>query len=84
MIFEVIIQAFMIIPTLILSFLPTLSIEIPDNILSVIYYVFIAVGTFFPIGGLLPIFIVNLSLDLFKIIMAVVVRIKSFIPTMGG
>jgi hypothetical protein len=52
--------------------------------MSGISEVFGMVSYLFPVAALLPIIIMSIALDTFRIIMAIVVRIKSFIPSMGA
>jgi hypothetical protein len=84
LIVEVIVTTILFIPELLLSLLPIIELEIPNNVLVGISEVLGAVAYIFPITALLPILIINLAMDMFRIIVALVVRIKSFIPTMGA
>jgi hypothetical protein len=84
MILELIFGLLLFIPNLLLSLLPTISLELPANIVAGITPVFGAIAFFFPIAALLPIIIMSVALDSFKIIVAIVIRIKSFIPGMGS
>lgn len=83
MIVEAFFNIFFFLPNLIISWLPGINIGIPDGVLDGLSDLFKGLGYFLPIGGLLPILIVSLTLDSFKIIMAIFVRLKSFIPFMG-
>jgi len=68
----------------ILTGVPVIELVIPENILSGASEVFRAVTFLFPVYALLPIPIISISMDLFQITMAILVRVKSFIPTMGA
>ena len=84
MLLEAIVGILLFIPNLLFSMLPTIEFTIPDNILSGVSDIFAMVGYFFPIAALLPILVMSLALDMFRIVVAIVVRIKSFIPGMGA
>jgi len=84
MLIETNIRMMLFLPELLLSMLPQIELELPDNVLAGLGDVFGAVGYFFPVAALLPILIISIAMDLFQIIMAIVVRIKSFVPTMGA
>lgn len=83
MIVEAFFNIFFFLPNLIISWLPNLNIGIPEGVLNGLRDVFKGLGYFLPVNGLLPILITSLALDSFKIIMAIIVRLKSFIPFMG-
>ena len=84
MILEAIFSLLLFIPKLIFSLIPTISIEIPENVFAGVSGVIGVVAYLFPIGALLPILVLSLTLDSARIIMAIIVRIKSFIPGMGS
>ena len=83
MIFTAIINLFLLLFKGLISLLPTLSFTIPTNICSTIANFFSGVTYFFPIRALLPILAFSISLTAFKIVYNLILRIKSFIPTMG-
>lgn len=85
MIFDKLI-AFLLSPiTGLIDLLPTLdAIAIPENALSSMGDVFGAIGYIVPWKGLLPIFTISFSILGFRIMWAFILRIKSFIPTLGG
>ena len=84
MIFELIIktlikaylQAFEYFPTISFDFLPGLFDVLSDAVFVVHFFI--------PLVGLLPLILFSIFLDFTKMIIAAVVRIKSFIPTMGA
>lgn len=84
MLIELILGAFIALANGIISLFPTINIDIPSNVLQAGTAIFKGVGYFIPIAGLVPILLINIAIDGFKLIMAIVVRIKSFIPTMGS
>lgn len=77
------INLFLLIPSFIISLLPSVDAVIPDNVFESMSVILANVGYVLPIKGLLPIFIISMSVNIFKLAMAIIVRIKSFIPTMG-
>lgn len=67
-----------------LNELPTLEVSIPQNIFNIVNTVFACVGYFLPMSYLMPVYILYFSMDFIRIIVALIVRVKSFIPTMGA
>lgn len=67
----------------ILSVLPSINLEIPENITETICDFFGVVGYFLPLGALMPILVCSAGILGFRFIWAIILRIKSFIPTMG-
>lgn len=67
-----------------LALLPDITLSIPDGVFDGLKNIFGMLGFIFPIKGLLVILTVSISIKLFHIIWALVIRIKSFIPTMGS
>lgn len=86
MITELIINVFLFPVRLLLTLLSNygIDISIPDNVFNALSDIVSGVTYVFPIFALLPIFGVKLSLYIFKIVVAIIVRTKSFIPTMGS
>ncbi len=66
-----------------ISQLPTINFDIPDNVLDGLQYL-AYIGYFVPITELMPILVISVSLSVFHITWAIILRIKSFIPTMGA
>ncbi len=62
----------------------TFELTIPDVVYSAMDMLFSALGYLFPVKQLLPILVVSGSISFVRLIVAVIVRIKSFIPTMGN
>lgn len=69
---------------LLLDLLPDLDLEIPNDIYGPLEDAFEGVSYVFPIVPLLPIIISSTALSVFRVVWACVIRIKSFIPTMGA
>ena len=84
MITEAILNIFMIIPQLIVDLLPTIDYTLPTDLFDTVTSVFYGLGYVLPLVRLTPIIAIDLSLSMFKIVVAIVIRCKSFIPTMGG
>lgn len=64
--------------------LPNIEFSIPDNILDGFVYIAQYINYFVPVAELMPILAISVSLSVFHIVWAIVLRIKSFIPTMGA
>ena len=84
MITEALINVFLFLPKLLLQSLPDIDISIPKDIFDTLQNFLLNLEYIFPIVELLPILVISISLSLFKIAWALVIRIKSFIPTMGA
>lgn len=84
MITETLINLFLRLFQGLISVLPSLNFSIPSNICNTIADFFVGITYFFPIKQLLPILVFSLSITAFRILFTLILRIKSFIPTMGG
>lgn len=84
MITEALINVFLFLPKLLLQSLPDIDISIPKDVFDTLQNFLLNLEYIFPIVELLPILVISISLSLFKIAWALVIRIKSFIPTMGA
>lgn len=84
MITEALINVFLFLPKLLLQALPDIDISIPKDVFNTLQNFLLNLEYIFPIVELLPILVISISLSLFKIAWALVIRIKSFIPTMGA
>lgn len=84
MITEALINVFLFLPKLLLQALPDIVISIPKDVFDTLQNFLLNLEYIFPIVELLPILVISISLSLFKIAWALVIRIKSFIPTMGA
>lgn len=67
-----------------IGWLPDLSFSVPDGFKSAFFDFFNMVVYFFPIRLIIPIVIISFSYNSFKFIWKVVLRVKSFIPGLGG
>lgn len=63
---------------------PVMDLKIPPEVLIGLNSLLSNLGYVFPIKQLLPILLTSTSVTLFKIVWAVVIRVKSFVPTMGA
>jgi hypothetical protein len=72
------------IPTLIINLLPSVDFTLNSNFLDSGGQLLNCVGYVMPIVGLMPIFVSSASLEMFRISWALLIRVKGFIPTMGG
>lgn len=84
MITESILNTLAFIPNLLLENMSTISLTIPDNIFEGLNSIFNCLGFLFPISGLLIILGTSFSIKSIQIVWAIIIRIKSFIPTMGA
>lgn len=69
---------------LLVKLLPDLSVSISTDVFDGLDTIFQYLAYFLPVGALLPLMLLSIAFSGFQIIMAIVVRIKSFIPTMGA
>jgi hypothetical protein len=83
MITEAILNVFMVIPLIAITLLPSIPAMIPQGVFDGANNVLYGIGYVLPMKGLLPIFVISFAIDGFRVVMAMVVRIKSFIPAMG-
>lgn len=70
-----------------LNLLPTVSNDFIEGwayMKSILINIFTGIGCFIPLGTLAPLLYAVVALHVFRLILAIVVRIKSFIPLMGG
>ena len=84
MIVDFLFQQLTAFPMLLLSMLPDVSISIPDNVFDWLFDIANAVGYLLPIKGLLGILSLSLTIKAVQIAWAILLRVKSFIPTMGA
>lgn len=84
MITEGILNILAFLPNLLLDSMKEISISIPENIFDGLNSIFGCLGFVFPISGLLIILSLSFLIKNFQIIWSLILRIKSFIPTMGS
>lgn len=83
MILELIISAFLALANMIIGLLPVLDFQLPTGFLNGATVLFQYTGYFFPVGAMVLLFVAKLALNNLGLIMAIISRIKSFIPFMG-
>lgn len=69
---------------LLLDLLPSVSVTLPNDIFASMDSLFSSLGFILPMTSLCIIIASKITLKLAKITMALIVRIKSFVPTMGS
>jgi len=84
MITDFILNILFSIPYFLVKTMPDINISIPDNVFNGIESFVCNVAYVFPIKVLLPIIFISTSFDVFRITWALIIRIKSFIPSMGA
>lgn len=84
MIIDAILDLILKIPIAFLDALPNVNLEISENVFNGMETFFGSVAYALPVVQLLPILIISNALMLFRVAWAIVIRIKSFIPTMGA
>lgn len=84
MITEGILNILAFIPNLLLDGMQGVSLSIPNDIFNGLNSIFNCLGFLFPISGLLLILGVSFAIKSFQIIWSIILRVKSFIPTMGA
>lgn len=70
-----------------LSLLPDIPTDFMDNwafIRETLINIFTGIGCIIPVGVLFPLLFANLSLHAFRLVWAIILRLKSFIPLIGG
>ena len=64
--------------------LPDIDFAVPQGIWDGLEHIAYGVAYFLPINDLLPILYIDISLSVFHIVWAIILRVKSFIPMMGA
>ncbi len=84
MITNAIISVFLAPTLLLLDLLPSVNVTIPDNAFDTMASAFDCIGFVLPVSTICAVIAFKFALKNAHIVMALVVRIKSFIPTMGA
>ena len=84
MITDLLISALSAVPLMLLSLLPDVNISIPSGVFDWLISTCNMVAYILPVKALMPIIAIMISVNGFKIAWALVLRVKSFIPTMGS
>lgn len=83
MITDAILNVLLAIPLLLLNSLPSINIDLSNSPIDTIFSYFTMFNTIVPVSDALIIISVFLVLYNFSFIWSLILRIKSFIPTMG-
>lgn len=83
MITDTIINIFLALPRNLLALLPDVNFELPDVAFQELFDIISSLTWALPVVALMPILVISFMLQGFKIAWALLIRIKSFIPTMG-
>lgn len=84
MITEALLNFLFFVPNMLLNSMEGLTIAIPVGIYTPLLDAVTAIGSLMPVAQLLPILAIEFSVQSFRIVWALIIRIKSFIPTMGA
>lgn len=84
MITDTIINIFLALPRNLLSLLPDVNLELPDVAFQELFDIISSLTWALPVVALMPILVISFMLQGFKIAWSLLIRIKSFIPTMGA
>lgn len=84
MITEAILNLLTALPMLLLGNMEPVSLEIPAVVFDPLLDVIKALGSVVPVKALLPILIIDGTITTANILWTSIIRIKSFIPTMGA
>lgn len=84
MIVEKIIELFSYFIFFVLDKIPVISFTLPESVFTSLTTILNGISFFVPIALLTPIFIFEIAWFGFKMVLAIVRLVKSFIPTMGG
>lgn len=83
MITDTIINIFLALPRNLLALLPDVNFELPDVAFQELFDIISSLTWALPVVALMPILVISFMLQGFKIAWSLLIRIKSFIPTMG-
>lgn len=83
MILETILNLLAIPIKLLISGIPQTAMQIPSSIFEGLSQIFYGVGYVIPIFQFSPLLVFSFTLGMAKISFALLLRIKSFVPTMG-
>lgn len=84
MITEFVINGFIVLGNGLIAQLPEIRIAIPDSILTTIFILISNLGDIVPVKQLLPILAISAAIKSAQIGWAILLRLKSFIPTWGN
>lgn len=87
MIIEALINLFVAPFLNLLNSLPTFGSDLLESwstVRDTLINIFHGVGILFPFDALMPLIYATISLHVFRLALAIILRIKSFIPSLGG
>jgi len=84
MIIDAILGVLLAVPNMLLDGMGNIGITIPDGVFSFLSSVLPFLGYLLPIVALLPLMGIEMAVMIFKIVWAIILRVKSFVPTMGA
>lgn len=85
MIFDAILGFICVIPNALLNSLTSFqSLDIPEGVFDWWYNIFDVLTYVFPVWAILPIIFITFAITGFSFIWSIILRVKSFIPTMGS
>ena len=85
MIIEAILALLCAIPIMLLNSLTSItSLAIPEGTFTWWYNIFDVLTYIFPVWAVLPILFITFAITGFSFIWSIILRVKSFIPTMGA
>jgi len=84
MLTDQLITLFFIIPSALIAMLPTVNATIPDGAFTTVNDTFAMVAYILPLSDMLIPFGIVVALRTLQITISIIIRIKSFIPTMGA
>jgi len=84
MIFDTIINIFLLPVKSLLMFMPTISITIPEEAVGFVSKTILMVGYFLPVSTILAILYLKFKIWTFRFVLNLICKSKSFIPFMGG
>lgn len=84
MIIDAIFSVILAIPNALLDSIPNVSLSFASDSMSYLNSVLAYIGYFLPITQLIPLMVIELAVMVLKIVWAIVLMVKSFIPTMGA
>lgn len=69
---------------LLISALPTIGVSMPDGVFEALTDTMAFIGYMLPVQTIITCFGIRLGMSAFRQTVAIIVRVKSFIPTMGS
>jgi hypothetical protein len=83
MLIELIMDLLMFLADTLISLIPTIDVDIPENVFDSLMDFIPIVAYLLPIPALVPIMVTLIGLDIAIIVVTIVIRVKKFIPGVG-